>query len=151
MSERRQTETNTHSAREREGERERDEDRNKYNWARSQRKHNFPLTKWIYIHRGVVYLPFVIGCSFSFPPTVHKRAHFCYCVLHPICTCCLFENSNGKFIKISVTNEYANRQNSKTMCIFFHFPNESNEMLLLRCEKIQLKYSIINKQWPKIH
>lgn len=46
--------------------------------VRSKRKHNFPLTKWIYIsYRGVVYLPFVIGCSFSFPPTVHTKTPSC--------------------------------------------------------------------------
>lgn len=69
IDERTETNRNTHTAH------ARNRDSNKYNRERSQRKHNFPLTKWIYIHRGVVYLPFVIGCSFSFPPTVHKRAH----------------------------------------------------------------------------
>lgn len=45
-------------------------------------------------------------------------------------------------MKISVRYEYANRQNNK---IVFFALNESNGMLL-RCEKIQQNYLIINKQ-----
>lgn len=76
---------------------------------RFQRKHNFPLTKWIYIRRGVVYVPIVIGCSFSFSPTVHMKAPIRYFVPRESQTISCFQQifafskTYKENIKISVT------------------------------------------------